>query len=94
MGAWGHGSFENDDAMDWLQEFEDGPVGAHRPGLPLAGAAGGAMDALEDARGDAASREVLDRPDRADLVGDVGLEAEIARRRAAKAIAGRNGKGN
>jgi hypothetical protein len=28
MGAWGHGSFENDDAMDWLQEFEDDPVGA------------------------------------------------------------------
>lgn len=22
MGAWGHGSFDNDDAMDWLQEFD------------------------------------------------------------------------
>jgi hypothetical protein len=28
MGAWGHGSFENDDAMDWLQEFEEGAAGA------------------------------------------------------------------
>lgn len=23
MGAWGHGSFENDDASDWLYELED-----------------------------------------------------------------------
>src|SRR5215468_1909995 len=22
MGAWGHGSFENDDAADWVHEFE------------------------------------------------------------------------
>ena len=28
MGAWGHGSFDNDDAMDWLQEFEEGGLGA------------------------------------------------------------------
>ena len=28
MGAWGHGSFDNDDAMDWLQEFEDEGPGA------------------------------------------------------------------
>ena len=28
MGTWGHGSFENDDAMDWLQEFESGGAGA------------------------------------------------------------------
>lgn len=23
MGAWGPGSFENDDAMDWVTELED-----------------------------------------------------------------------
>ena len=23
MGAWGHGSFENDDALDWASELED-----------------------------------------------------------------------
>lgn len=23
MGAWGYGSFENDDALDWLAELED-----------------------------------------------------------------------
>ena len=22
MGAWGHGSFENDTALDWLADFE------------------------------------------------------------------------
>ena len=24
MGAWGHGSFQNDDALGFLEEFEDG----------------------------------------------------------------------
>jgi hypothetical protein len=28
MGAWGHGSFENDDAADWLSELEDRGVAA------------------------------------------------------------------
>lgn len=28
MGAWGHGSFENDDAADWLAEFEAVGFGA------------------------------------------------------------------
>lgn len=28
MGAWGHGNFENDDALDWLQEFENGGAAA------------------------------------------------------------------
>jgi hypothetical protein len=32
MGAWGAGSFENDDAMDWIAELED-------EGLIVAGAA-------------------------------------------------------
>lgn len=27
MGAWGHGSFDNDDALDWLGDLEDqGPI--------------------------------------------------------------------
>lgn len=25
MGAWGSGSFENDDALDWLTDFCDDP---------------------------------------------------------------------
>jgi hypothetical protein len=25
MGAWGSGSFENDDAVDWIADFCDGP---------------------------------------------------------------------
>jgi hypothetical protein len=29
MGAWGTGTFDNDDASDWLQQFEsDGPAAA------------------------------------------------------------------
>lgn len=36
MGAWGAGSFANDDAMDWIAELE-------REGLP---AAGGALQAV------------------------------------------------
>jgi Domain of unknown function (DUF4259) len=28
MGAWGRGSFENDDALDWLDEFEGGGLPA------------------------------------------------------------------
>lgn len=28
MGAWGNGNFENDDALDWLQEFENGGAAA------------------------------------------------------------------
>jgi hypothetical protein len=28
MGAWGHGSFENDDAADWVSDFEANGVSA------------------------------------------------------------------
>lgn len=28
MGAWGHKSFENDDASDWVYDFEEGGIGA------------------------------------------------------------------
>lgn len=32
MGTWGTGTFDNDDAWDWVNEFCDGPQG---PGLPV-----------------------------------------------------------
>lgn len=28
MGAWGHGSFENDDACDWVYTLEESGIGA------------------------------------------------------------------
>jgi len=28
MGAWGHGNFDNDDALDWFSEFEEAGVAA------------------------------------------------------------------
>lgn len=33
MGAWGFQAFENDDALDWLEELEAGGVEAVRHGL-------------------------------------------------------------
>ncbi|MDO5863485.1 MULTISPECIES: DUF4259 domain-containing protein [Paenarthrobacter] len=33
MGAWGFQAFENDDAMDWLQDLEDGGAEVVRHGL-------------------------------------------------------------
>jgi hypothetical protein len=31
MGAWGHGSFDNDSAMDWVSELTDGESGLADP---------------------------------------------------------------
>lgn len=33
MGAWGHGSFENDDAADWVGDFERDGIPAVRSAL-------------------------------------------------------------
>jgi hypothetical protein len=33
MGAWGHGSFENDNALDWVWAFQADGVGAVVPAL-------------------------------------------------------------
>ena len=35
MGAWGHGSFENDDALDWVAELETDGIAAIRKALKL-----------------------------------------------------------
>ena len=39
MGAWGAGSFENDESLDWLDELEERGEAALRDALePVAGA--------------------------------------------------------
>lgn len=35
MGAWDAGSFGNDDAMDWLSEFEEKPMDAIRTAIAV-----------------------------------------------------------
>jgi hypothetical protein len=35
MGTWGHGPFENDDALDFVASFEDGGVGAAEEALDV-----------------------------------------------------------
>jgi hypothetical protein len=71
MGAWGAGTFDNDDALDWLDDLLDGADDAIRDALESTGA-----DPLEapDASSALAAAEVvaaaLGRP-AADLPGEV-----------------------
>lgn len=87
MGAWGAGTFDNDDALDWLDDLVDGADDAIRDALESTGA-----EPLEapDASSALAAAEVvaaaLGRP-AADLPGEVSdwLQASDARSAAALA---------
>ena len=57
MGAWGVGSFDNDDALDWLDELDDRGVAALRDALSAAAEAD-APDADEASRAVAAAEVV------------------------------------
>lgn len=46
MGAWGHGSFENDDASDWVYELEES--GNEAIDQALSSVADGAPDYIEE----------------------------------------------
>jgi len=91
MGAWGAGTFDNDDALDWLDDLVDGADDAIRDALQTALESTGA-DPLEapDASSALAAAEVvaaaLGRP-AADLPGEVSdwLEANGAKSAAALA---------
>jgi hypothetical protein len=38
MGAWGHGSFENDSALDWVKKIHSNPVVKPQTKRPTKGA--------------------------------------------------------
>jgi hypothetical protein len=64
MGAWGPGSFENDDAMDWLADLVDG----------------GGMDVVESAFHGVADAEYLEAPEASSAVAAAEVVAALAGR--------------
>lgn len=64
MGAWGPGSFENDDALDWLADLVDG----------------GGMDVVESAFDGVADAEYLEAPEASSAVAAAEVVAALAGR--------------
>ena len=62
MGAWGPGSFGNDDAMDWLADLVDG----------------GGMDVVESAFHGVADAEYLEAPEASSAVAAAEVVAALA----------------
>ena len=59
MGAWGTGSFENDDALEWISSARDGDLEQIRSALaPVAEPDGAYLDAPEGAHALAAAEAV------------------------------------
>jgi uncharacterized protein DUF4259 len=82
MGAWGTGSFENDDGLDWIGEFCDGPtVGALRSTLETAADAEGYLESPDAANALAAAEVVaaLNRSPTTDIVVVADYLSVIAR---------------
>lgn len=64
MGAWGPGSFENDDAVDWLADLVDG----------------GGMDVVQSAFDGVADAEYLEAPEASAAVAAAEVVAALAGR--------------
>jgi hypothetical protein len=77
MGAWGYGNFDNDDAADWVYEFETSGAGAVSAALRGVSQRGGDehLDASEAAIALAAAEIVAAAKD-----GDLTKLSETARR--------------
>lgn len=58
MGAWGHGSFENDSALDWLGQLSEGEPSTVRETLENTVVASGYID-VDDASAALAAAELV-----------------------------------
>ena len=59
MGAWGHGSFENDSALDWLSDVIDGNVGLVEETLHSEASSGGEYLELDECSAALAAAELV-----------------------------------
>ena len=78
MGAWGTGTFENDDALDWIGEFREAPnEDALRSTLSTAAAADGYLES-PDAANALAAAEVVAALKGAPTADAIGVEDYLA----------------
>jgi len=83
MGAWSSGSFENDDALDWVYELEESGIGAIRETLEGVIAQDGYLEASDACCAVAAAEVIaasLGKPPHGDLPDEVSefLQSEPA----------------